>query len=321
MSDLQTMAREALAIWGGGPEPSLISHRENAVYDVRIGGVHRAALRLHRPGYRTDAQIRSELHWATALAQAGIPVPQAVPASDGEVLRWLPDGHAVSVLTWVEGTPIGSRDDFLIGNTDEMYRELGALLADLHAISDGLDLPPEFERPKWDRESFTGPNPAWGRYWQHPDLASHESGELLAARDKADQVLREVDLDSGLIHADVLRENVFRTSQGLTLIDFDDSGIGYRLYDLTTAVCQEADAPDLDRASAALLSGYRSKRTLPKTDAALLPMFLMLRAFMSLGWVMPRLAPGDPRHAVNKQRALDAARAFLDGKSVLDADG
>ena len=68
--NLQDLAAKAVQAWGGSSHaPRLLSHRENAVFEVDLPG-GRAALRLHRPGYRTDAHILSELSWTRQLVEA-----------------------------------------------------------------------------------------------------------------------------------------------------------------------------------------------------------------------------------------------------------
>jgi Ser/Thr protein kinase RdoA (MazF antagonist) len=312
------LATRAAALWGVTEAPHLVSHRENAVFAVTLPDGRRAALRLHREGYRTADEIRSELIWAGALAQAGLNVPQPVPARDGALLRRVPGGPLASVTGWIDGAPVGDGDTPLGGDLaarQTFHVELGALLARLHDLSDRLDLGAEFTRPPWDRAALCGPDPAWGRCWEMPGLSEDQCEMLMIARAEAERCLsaHEARADIGLIHADALRENVFRTGDGLTLIDFDDSGVGFRLYDLACALAQSLDDPDLPAYAAALVSGYRSVRPLTAEAAELLPVFSMLRAFASAGWVVPRYPPGDPKWALYRDRALKAARAFLDG--------
>ena len=52
-----------------------LRNRENAVYALRLPDGSRAALRLHRLGYQTEAAIRSELWWCREMAARGLPVP------------------------------------------------------------------------------------------------------------------------------------------------------------------------------------------------------------------------------------------------------
>ncbi len=124
--------------------------------------------------------------------------------------------------------------------------------------------------------------------------------------------------DFGLIHADVLRENVVETPDGLALIDFDDGGFGFRLYDLGTALVQNLEEPNLAPIAGALVAGYRRARPAPDLDANTLTLFVLLRCFASAGWIVSRAPRTDPRQGLYAARALRLARYFLEGSSPWD---
>ena len=93
----------------------------------------------------------------------------------------------------------------------------------------------QFDRPRWDIDGLTGEQPLWGRYWEMALLTETQRDLVIAARDKARVFLRGYDGEVTLIHTDALRENVFRGPYGLGLIDFDDAGFGYVMYDLAAS--------------------------------------------------------------------------------------
>ena len=118
--------------------------------------------------------------------------------------------------------------------------------------------------------------------------------------------------DFGLIHADAVRENVFNTAQGLCLIDFDDAGFGFRLYDLTTALSQSVEDVNYADLMDAVLDGYGRLRPLSNADRERTALFRMLRAFASMGWAVPRMSPDSPEFYRYVRRALVAAEQYLD---------
>ena len=310
-------ARAALAYWDNdGSAPALISHRENAVYEVRLADGRRAALRLHRPGYNSAPEIASELWWMQALAARGFPVPTPVAARSGDLTVPLAGDRLATMLDWATGAPLGSGGEPLGGTLAEqeaLYRQVGVLLARFHDECDALVLPADFTRRDWNIDGFLGEEPLWGRFWDNPALSASDRAVVLQARAKARADLADylkAGADCGLIHADGLRENIFRDGDTLTLIDFDDAGFGFRLYDLATAVSQAIDDPSYPSLTAAVLQGYASARPLDRQAAALMPLFAMLRCFASLGWVMPRLAPDHPQWARSAERAVRTARAY-----------
>jgi Ser/Thr protein kinase RdoA (MazF antagonist) len=194
----------------------------------------------------------------------------------------------------------------------DWHRELGRLIARLHAATDTLDPPPEFERPRWDSAGLLGETPFWGRFWDHPALGHDEATLLRHTRDFLRERLADHSAQGsyGLIHADVLRENVFVSDGGLSLIDFDDSGFGFRLYDLGTVLSQNLAEPALPDIAQALAEGYGETRPV---EAALMPVFTLMRCCASVGWTMPRLAPQDPIHRSHIARAVGLAQRVLRG--------
>ncbi len=279
--------------WGGlRAPPRLAARRENTVWDVRLPA-GRAALRVHRPGYRDARGIEAELRWTEALAARGVPCPAPLRGRSGALLGHC-GGAVVSCVTWIDAAPFEP--------SAPAMRTLGGLIAGLHAASDAAALPPPPRAP-WDLDSLTGPEPLWGRYWRSPALDAAEGALLLRARDAARERLPGIG-DVGMIHGDLLRENVLAGPCGLHLIDFDDAGLGWRAYDLATALVQSVGDPGMPGLRDALLEGYLPRRALPGADA--LPMFVALRAMASAGWAMTRLPPGAPALRGHAARAVAA---------------
>jgi Ser/Thr protein kinase RdoA (MazF antagonist) len=298
-----TPAEEAALHWNGRIV-RLLRDRENHVFEI-VTPQGRAALRLHRAGYQAPAAIRSELWWCAKLAQAGLPVPAALPARDGELLVSLSDGRHASVIAWMEGEALGesaSPNSRPLPLVLDLYHALGALLARVHKATDGLTLPADFTRPRWDREGLVGDDPLWGRFWDHHAASPDERALLIRARD----ALRErLSGEIGLIHADVLRENVLVNGRSVSLIDFDDSGFGFRLHDLGTALVQTVQHPEHPQLRDALMAGYGT------TDRDKVEAFTLARSLASVGWTMPRLDPADPIHKSHLARACFCAERVL----------
>lgn len=288
------------ARWGKVTKaPSLIAERENRVFDTTLTQ-GRAALRLHRAGYQSRDAIEAELTWTEALAEAGFPCPRPWRTSDGDLVAHHDDGRFASMVTWASGTPLSD-----LPATPTNFERLGALLADLHEATDKLSLP-KLERPAWDAPAFSSETPHWGRYWDNPALGESERALLQDARAFVADYLNALERpDFGLIHADVLGENVLIDGEQLNLIDFDDAGYGYRIYDLGTAMIQYSERSDL---SAALRKGYE-KRASVSNDT--LSVFVLMRALASCGWIISRAPADDPRQAFYAQRAVEMARRVL----------
>ena len=303
-------ATEAAALWHGTPL-RLIVARENAVFEMALPDGTRAALRLHRAGYQDAASIRSELWWCAELAALGLPVPTPLPLPDGALLATLSDGRHASAIRWLPGTPIGAAGQPLAQPLPvqiDLHFRLGQLLRRLHQASDGLTRPEGFTRPRWDMDGLVGEAPLWGRFWEHPAASYAQCAAQFAAREVLRSRLARHAAqggDIGLIHADVLRENILISRDEIALIDFDDSGFGFRLYDLGTVLSQNQYEPARDDLRDALMAGYGTQ------DVEMVETFTLARILASVGWTIPRLAPDDPIHRSHLARADMAIRRIL----------
>lgn len=304
-----TEAEEAAAHWRG-TITHLIGARENAVYELALGN-YRAALRLHRTDYQTADGIRAELDWCARLAARGLPVVAPLPTPKGAHLVRLSTGRHASATHWIEGAPMGSTARPLAGPLArqlDLHRKLGRLLAQVHTATDA-DPPTRFLRPRWDIDGLVGEAPLWGRFWEHLAATPEQASTLRAARAHLRDRLGALEsADIGPIHADVLRENVLVNGDALSLIDFDDCGTGFRLYDLGTALLANWNEPARDALRDALVAGYAETRP---ADAATVDIMTLARACASVGWTMPRLAPDDPIHRSHLARATAIAARVM----------
>jgi Ser/Thr protein kinase RdoA (MazF antagonist) len=171
---LEQLARAALARWHlDAAALSLLKDRENTVYkvtDPRSG--ERFALRVHRPSYHSDAEIRSELQWTAALIDAGIEAPAAVPTPGGDMFvtvrhEAVPEPRQCDLLRWVEGTIIGDIESGHIATADEVRSNhflAGRLAALIHNHGERWQRPPGFTRPIMDFDGLIGSRGYLGPY-------------------------------------------------------------------------------------------------------------------------------------------------------------
>ncbi|MEP4196985.1 MAG: phosphotransferase [Aliishimia sp.] len=285
---MNQIVERALDQWDMTGAPyELVAARENAVF--KIDGANGCfALRLHRQGYRTDAELRSELHWMKAVSDGGIEVPVPVPSQQDDVLRTL-DGTQVDVLTWLSGSTMDSAMGRRSGDERiDLFQSLGQEMARMHTISDEWVRPTEFVRVAWDAAGLLGDAPLWGQFWRNPDLSAEDAklferfqqvafAELTSFKDR---------LDYGLIHADLVPANVMVDGQKIKIIDFDDGGFGFRLFEIATALQKFASEQDYPLLRTALVAGYAAEREI---DLTLLELFLAVRAVTYVGWNIARI--------------------------------
>ncbi|TPN81078.1 homoserine kinase [Mesorhizobium sp. CU2] len=326
---LSRRAAEALTHWGTDTGPATFhTYRENAVLRVMVEG-QQAALRLHRPGYHDAEALVSELSWMGYLRANGLLVPDPVRTPDGRLLVTLAgDGGFVQhadLLTWVEGEPLGRSGQPLerpAQGLEDVFRGIGVTLARLHALSDRWTLPLGFQRPDLGPEGILGERPVWGRFWDSPLLSDDQRRRLSEIRTELRQIIANVmPSDFGLIHADLVRENILLAGSDVAFIDFDDCAFGWRLYDLAIVLANNRDEPHYGLIQIALLEGYRSLRPLSAQDEALLPVFILMRYLSYVSWISDR--PEIPGAVARLQRYLASsfrqARDFGMGPAVPEA--
>lgn len=265
---------------------TLAAHRENTVYRVETVEGKRYALRVRRAGHRTDAEIDSELDWMAMLAYEGLRVPMPIITNDGA--RVVRDGELrADLVTWLDGQPLGKSGEPLeLSDAVTTFRTLGRTAARIHLLSDRWTLPAGFERPRWDLDALLGDTPLWGRFWDCSGLTSSDAALFSQFREAASVALTNVHdlLDVGLIHADLVRENILldpNDTHSVAVIDFDDGANGYRLFEIATALGKNVDEPQYFALREAFIDGYRESRPIDTTH---LDLFMAIRAATYVGW-------------------------------------
>lgn len=307
-----TVISKALHLWQlEDATVTLIAERENSVYRVDHA-TGQFALRLHRQGYRTDAQLKEELDWMAWVAQSGLSVPSPIRSTGGLFLETVGNVQ-VDILNWLSGDTL----DLIMPKLDqearkEIFYSLGRDMARLHIASDTWPKASTCNRPAWDIDGLLGNTPLWDRFWENPGLTAKERELLLVFRTHAKNTLAKLSepLDYGLIHADMVPANVMVDQEGLHFIDFDDGGFGFRLFELATALLKHSAQPDFENLKSAMIDGYRSERPLDTTHLGL---FLGLRASTYVGWNITRMVEDNTgaRNTRFIDQAVDLATTIL----------
>ena len=293
MSD--EIAAAAVARYDFSPDTNveLLNVSENETYRVHdpVTGTT-AALRVHRLGYHPPGAIASELAWLDALREeAGVRTPRVLPTLDGQRVITVPDPNGGPVRDCVLFEFLPGREpaeDDLI--TD--FEPLGALTARMHQHARRWQRPAGFVRFHWDADAAFG-TPAgpgrWGDWRASPGIGPAEA-EVLERLEKTLRArLRRFGCGPeryGLIHADLRLANLLvADDRQVSVIDFDDCGFGWYLYDLGAALSFVEHHPEVPEVIDAWAAGYRSVAPLTAEDEAELWTFVLVRRLLLVAWI------------------------------------
>lgn len=286
---VELLAREALGRWGlSGSDLKLLNRSENSTYLVIPPMGRQVVLRVHREGDHTKAGIQTELDWMRALqAEAGVKTPQSIGPLDGDDVQLvshpaLPNPRHCVLFELIEGHELDESLDLA-----EPYVQLGEVTARLHQHAESWQRPPYFERLTWDFEHLLGEFPNWGR-WQEGPAAAGRIEDLKTIEVTLRRRLERYGKAAnryGLAHSDLRLANLLLHEGDVRVIDFDDSGVGWFLYDLGTALGDLGDSPKLPQLVECWLDGYQRVRGLGADDLAEISTFLLLRRMMIIAWM------------------------------------
>jgi len=256
------------------------------------------ALRLHRPGYNSIEELNSERLWAAALKEAGLSVQDSLVTHQGHHFELVDipgtgEQRYAGMTTWLEGTPLSSylETQSDAGERRRTFHRIGEIAATIHNQSTRWHEPQGFTRRRLDLDGLLGVAPIWGRFWEHAELTAADSALLLRARERARAALDAYGQrpdNFSLIHADLHPENIVHNGDDLALIDFDDSGYGWHIYEMASGLIEDRLSPGFEPLRAALLDGYRDHRPLAERDIAMLDTFLLIRGMAIIGWFHQR---------------------------------
>lgn len=297
---LGTLVNLSLGLWDvpENAKATLINVSENATYLVEARD-YKAVLRVHRPGYHSRRAIECELAWSEALdAQAGVQTPAPYRGKNGEVvqigtLESLGQPRFMVLFEFIDGTQPDEKKE-LTGS----FEELGVIAAQTHIHSMNWAKPQPFERLVWDTDAIFGPLAKWGNWRDAPNVTA----PIRAVLERVEQTIK-ARLNTfgrgfdryGLIHADMRLANLIINQNGTRLIDFDDCGMGWFLYDFAASISFIEDHPQVPALKAAWLRGYRRVRPISPEEEDEIDTFVMLRRLALLAWIGSHIEAPEPQ--------------------------
>lgn len=164
----------------------------------------------------------------------------------------------------------------------EMYRTVGHIMAEMHRQAEHWQKPSFYSRIDW---GFDGTFGDWNNFYG----ATYRNTKWLTEKEIAvlDEVKEEIRErlalygespdHYGMIHSDLRTANLLKDGDTITVLDFDDCGMGFYMYDVAGAVALMEHRPDLKEIVDEILKGYEPVRPLSEADRDEIPTFIMLR--------------------------------------------
>lgn len=306
---------------GGGATLRLLEISENATFQVDYPDRPSAVLRVHRLGYHSLAAILSELDWIEALrADAGVRTAEVIRDKSGNRVIPVNDIPAGEVRHCVMFERLAGAEPAL--DEPEVFEELGELTARMHRHARGWSPPAGFTRFKWNCDAAFGPEGRWGR-WQDGIGVHKEEEKVLSQLESTLRrrltAMGEGPDNFGLIHADTRTANLLVDGGRVGIIDFDDCGFGWYLYDLATAFSFFEDDPRVPDLIESWRKGYTRVGQLPAGDSGSSDTgvwtLILFRRLLLLAWLGSHSASTTARQLGSSftKFTCDLAERYLTG--------
>jgi Ser/Thr protein kinase RdoA (MazF antagonist) len=318
---LQKLAETILPQYGiHNVQPILLQYEDNAVYYISTSSKEQFILRINAlEGHGMATQL-SEMQWLMALQRdLGLRVPKPIPTLDGELVTV---GEVAEVgtrlcvlLRWIPGTPPE------VGIQPDVVGKIGEFTALLHNHAEHFVPPKGFVRPSWDWEDVFG---ALTTRLENTTvaLAAHEKRILAHLSVQVQEDLSSLSTRTsfwGLIHADLHKDNILIDDGNVGVIDFDDCGWGYYLYDIASVFDsfyrRVANHPqEYLHLRDAYITGYERIRPLAGEATAYLRTFKAMRDMVTMNFILD--SKNATVHEWGKQRIAQIIKqleAYLEG--------
>lgn len=277
--------------WEAAVEISLMQLSENATFLVKelSGSGLCRVMRTSRVGYHTVEEIQAEVKWLEHLRrQNQIKIASPLRNRQGSFLTVVEQEgqtYVCVLFEYLRGAHPDPGDD---READKDFRRIGRIAAILHRDAREWEESRLLSRAHWDYEHMIGPGGLFGNWRQSSDLSAREKKFLentCAGIRKRLSIYGRSDENYGLIHSDLRAANLLKDGNVMQVIDFDDCGFGWHMYDLAASVSFLETDPRVGNWIRAWVEGYRTEGTLDDGDILQIPVFIMARRLQLLAWV------------------------------------
>lgn len=264
---------------------------ENATFLVaeKSGGRARGVMRVSRPGYHTLVETEAEVRWLEQIVAEGTAViPRPIRCQDGQAVARVQAGGQEYHLVLSEYLEGEAPDPEHGGRGFPWFRKIGETAARLHRQTMEWKESRNLCRPVWDWEAVLGVDGLFGNWRLCREISGEERAFL---EETCGEIKRQLmwygrtEQNFGLIHSDLRAANLLVDGEMLKVLDFDDCGFGWHLFDLAASFSFIEDRPEMAQWTEEWLEGYTGVLELEERDYEMIPTFLMARRIQLLAWI------------------------------------
>ncbi len=280
-------------LWNLSPlkELKLLTVSENATFKASYADGKIAIIRVNRAFYHTLEELQSELDWVKAICSSSCNVKSPMVLETSTKQNLIPINFVynntnvelqVVAFDYSKGIEPRAGKDLV-----PWFEKLGAITAELHKHASSWKRPENFVRKYWNLETMVSPKGYWGDWRDCAELSSDDINIISEALKIVEKRLAAYHSDEkyGLIHADLRLSNLLMDNDDLIVIDYDDSGFCWYMYDFAAALSfyeLHENAYDLQKA---WLKGYESVKEVSQADKDEMETFIFLRRVLLVAWL------------------------------------
>ncbi|WP_462189062.1 phosphotransferase enzyme family protein [Frankia sp. CcWB2] len=253
------------------------------------------------------------------------------------------------LFEWVDGRSPEPTDPTSLRGA---FGQLGDITARLHRHAREWSRPATFARFEWTWRSMLGDAGRWGSWSEGLIIGlaggpgprgdgprgdgprgDGPRGDSRAALGLLSRAAADIEarlaafgtgLDRfGLVHADMRLANLLvprdESTGDVCVIDFDDCGFGWYLWDLAASLSFIEHLDEAGDLVAAWLAAYQRQRPLTADDVAMIPTFVLLRRLLLVAWLGTHPhSDAVPSVTEYARDSCELAEAYLGGRFLTD---
>lgn len=245
-------------------------------------------LRVNRPNYHTFEELTDEITWMDAIEkETDITIPSVVANIFGNKISEFSTsnsyGKYYSIFSFINGSVLNNLSSAELLNR---MKDVGLLAAKLHKQVKNNPYLNHLNRFTWNYDDLIGDTARWGDWKQNKLLNDSQKNTLTNALDKISHSLQlygKNPTNYGLIHSDFHLSNIMCNNNSLSIIDFDDCGYGWFLYECGCSLLQYNN--NIEELANAWLTGYCEIINLNSKDTDMIWAFIIIRRIARIGWM------------------------------------